>query len=84
MGGERVVHAAIGLERAKLVDGLRERVGHVTGLGGGVVTVTDVDLAVGLLVVADDEDEVVCRCAISRCNNCAKRGTEPGSGWNLH
>ena len=60
MSRERVVHATIGLERAKLLDGLGERVRNVTGLGGGVVTVTDVDLAVGLLIVADDEDEVVC------------------------
>lgn len=57
---ERVVHAPISLERAELLDGLGEGVGNVTSLGRGVVTVTDVDLAVGLLVVADDEDEVVC------------------------
>ena len=65
---ERVVHAAVSLKSAKLFDGFVEGVGHVAGLGRGIVTVTDVDLAVGLFVVADDENEVVFCCVIRKCN----------------
>lgn len=56
---ERVVHAALVLERAQLGDRVLEVDGHVARLGGRVVAEADVDLAVAHLVVADDEDEVV-------------------------
>ena len=59
---ERVIHPTVRLELAQLLDRLVEVDGHVSRLGGRVVAVADVDLAVAHLVIADDEAEVVWPC----------------------
>lgn len=56
---EWVVHAPVRLELPELLDGLVQVKRHISRLGGGVVAIADVDLAVAHLVVADHEDEVV-------------------------
>jgi len=56
---EWVIHSPAALELPKLLDGDVEVDGHVSRLGGGVVAVSDVNLAVAHLVVTNNKDKVV-------------------------